>query len=210
MKFNFLIIILIGILGTGRSQTISRGSQVWDTKNLEVSTFRNGDPIREIKTNEDWEKAGEDKQPAWCYYNYDPANGKIFGKLYNWFAVNDPRGLAPIGFHIPSDSEWILLSNFLGGNKVAGKKLKMKPIWENEIQIGGWNGDNSTGFSCLPGGYGFYFGGFDFLGDYVYFWSSSEGSENSAYTRLVSGEDDVLARASYFKSGALYVRCLKD
>jgi len=210
LKFNYTMLVLIGIIGTGYSQIVKIGTQVWVTKNLEVSKFRNGDLIREVTTNDEWEKAGENKQPAWCYYNNDSVNGKKFGKLYNWFAVNDTRGLAPSGYHIPTDSEWTILSDYLGGKKIAGKILKMEPICENEIQIGGWNGNNSIGFSGLPGGYGFYFGGFDFIGDYGYFWTSSEGSDNSAYTRLLSGENDALARASYFKGGGLYVRCLKD
>lgn len=202
--------IFVSVLKIGYSQTVVIGSQVWCNKNLEVSKFRNGDPIPEVKSNEAWEKAGENEQPAWCYYNYDSANGIKYGKFYNWYAVIDPRGLSPLGYHIPTDDEWTELSDFLGGKKVAGKILKMEAILENDIQIGGWNGNNLYGFSALPGGYGFYFGGFDFMGSHGYFWSSTEGSAISAYTRLLSGEDDIIARASYFKGGGLSVRCLKD
>ena len=210
MKYKFILFLLIGIFKIGYTQTISIGSQIWCDKNLDVTMFRNGDSILEVKTLDEWEKAGENQQPAWCYYNFDAANGCKFGKLYNWYAVNDNRGLAPTGYHIPSDFEWTRLSDFLGGNKIAGKFLKMERILEHEIQVGGWNGNNSTGFSGLPGGYGFYFGGFDFIGSYGYFWTSTEGSVESAYTRLLRGEDDVLARASYFKGGGLSVRCLKN
>lgn len=204
------MLIFVSVLKIGYSQTVVIGSQVWCNKNLEVSKFRNGDPIPEVKSNEAWEKAGEYEQPAWCYYNYDSANGIKYGKFYNWYAVIDPRGLSPLGYHVPTDDEWTELSDFLGGKQVAGKILKMETILENEIQIGGWNGNNLYGFSALPGGYGFYFGGFDFMGSHGYFWTSTEGSANSAYTRLLSGEDDVLVRASYFKGGGLSVRCLKD
>ena len=105
---------------------VTIGSQVWMTENLNVDKFRNGDPIPEAKTYEEWKKAGENKQPAWCNYKNDPANGEKYGKLYNWFAVNDPRGLAPKGCHIPSDKEWTVLTDFLGGNKVAGTKMKSR------------------------------------------------------------------------------------
>jgi len=79
------------------------GSQTWMAENLNVSHFLNGDPIPHVQTNEEWLKAAENRRPAWCYYNNDPVNGKKYGKLYNWFAVNDSRGLAPPGWHIPTD-----------------------------------------------------------------------------------------------------------
>ena len=81
---------------------IKIGSQIWMSRNLNVEKFLNGELIREVKTNEDWFKARQQKQPAWCYYKNDKAFGDRFGKLYNWYAVNDPRGLAPKGWHIPS------------------------------------------------------------------------------------------------------------
>ena len=130
------------------------------SKNLDVNRFRNGDPIRHAKTVEEWENAANNKQPAWCYYDNDPSNGEKYGKLYNWYAVRDSRGLAPKGFHIPTDDEWEILTTFLGGNDVAGIKMKKKIGWgENYI------GTNSSGFSALPGGYrrggeGFYDVGF--------------------------------------------------
>jgi hypothetical protein len=105
-------------------------------ENLDVDKFRNGDPIPEAKTDEEWYQATNNKEPVWCYYNNDPANGEKYGKLYNWFAVNDPRGLAPTGYHVPSDAEWTTLTNYLGGESVAGTKMK-----------------STSGFSCLQGGF---------------------------------------------------------
>lgn len=75
------------------------------TKNLNLDKFRNGDLIPEAKSNEEWIEAGKNKQPAWCYYENKPENGEKYGKLYNWYAVNDPRGLAPEGYHIPTVEE---------------------------------------------------------------------------------------------------------
>jgi uncharacterized protein (TIGR02145 family) len=136
---NLFSLLLVVIIGTGTatfSQTVTIGTQVWMTKNLNVATFRNGDPIPQAKTDEEWVKAGENKQPAWCYYNNDPANGTKYGKLYNWYAVNDSRGLAPVGYHIPSDAEWTKLTDFLGGEGVASAKMKSKSGW-NSYRTGG-------------------------------------------------------------------------
>ena len=147
-KFLFAsLAIILGLNPIFQAQTVTIGKQVWMTKNLDVSTFRNGDPIPEAKTNEAWKAAGENKQPAWCYYDNDPKNGTKYGKLYNWYAVNDPRGLAPAGYHIPTDAEWTVLTDYLGGEDVAFKKMKSPSGW---VKKG--NGTNSSGFSGLPAG----------------------------------------------------------
>ena len=131
-KFLFAsLAIILGLNPIFQAQTVTIGKQVWMTKNLDVSTFRNGDPIPEAKTDEAWKAAGENKQPAWCYYDNDPKNGTKYGKLYNWYAVNDPRGLAPAGYHIPTDAEWTVLTNYLGGEDVAGKKMKSTSGWDS-------------------------------------------------------------------------------
>ena len=100
--------------------TIQFGYQQWMIKNLEVTQFRNGDPIREVKSDEEWQQAAQNKIPAWCFFDNDPNKGK----LYNWFAVNDSRGLAPKGWHVPSEQEWGRLFSFLGGTKQAAQQLK--------------------------------------------------------------------------------------
>jgi uncharacterized protein (TIGR02145 family) len=118
---TLLFIAIVFISSFGFAQSVTIGTQVWTTKNLDVATFRNGDAIPQAKTDEEWETAGENSQPAWCYYENNAANGTKYGKLYNWFAVIDSRGLAPKGYHIPTDDEWKVLSTFLGED-VAGKK----------------------------------------------------------------------------------------
>jgi uncharacterized protein (TIGR02145 family) len=120
------------------------GSQEWTVRNLDVVTYRNGDIIPEVKDPDEW---GKLKTGAWCYLNNDSTNGVIYGKLYNWYAVNDPRGLAPEGFHIPTIDQWKILVDFLGGNNKAGKALKSTKGWENR-----GNGSNSSNFNGLPGG----------------------------------------------------------
>jgi len=129
--FSLLFVVIIGTGTATFSQTVTIGTQEWMTENLDVSTFRNGDSIPEAKTNEEWKRAGELKQPAWCYYDNVPKNGTIYGKLYNWYAVNDARGLVPKGYHVPSDEEWTILTDFLGSD--AGTKMKSMPIYETKI-----------------------------------------------------------------------------
>ncbi len=135
---NPLILLFLAIFSVCNSftQSVTIGSQTWTTKNLDVATFRNGDLIPEAKTDEEWEAAGENKQPAWCYYENNTANGIKYGKLYNWYAVVDTRGLAPAGYHIPTDDEWTVLSTYLGGEAVAGKKMKSTSGW-NSYTTGG-------------------------------------------------------------------------
>jgi uncharacterized protein (TIGR02145 family) len=115
------------------AQTVTIGSQVWASKNLNVSTYRNGDLIPQVQDKEAWDKL---TTGAWCYYDNDESNVTKYGKLYNWYAVNDPRGLAPNGYHIPTDSEWETLISYLGGERVAGTKMKSTKGWKS-ITSGG-------------------------------------------------------------------------
>ena len=96
------------------------GTQTWTTKNLDVETYRNGDPIPEEQDASTWANL---TTGAWCYFANNTANGTTYGKLYNWYAVNDARGLAPNGYHIPTDAEWTILTDYLGGQLSAGTKM---------------------------------------------------------------------------------------
>ena len=132
------------------------GSQIWMMKNLDVDMFRNGDAIPEIKTEEEWFKAEEQGKPAWCYYKNNHNQGIKYGKLYNWYAVNDSRGLAPEGWHIPSDKEFTVLIDYLGGEEVAGTKMKPKRGWNIKTPEGykvcpncySWNGEYRSKVPC--------------------------------------------------------------
>ncbi len=182
------------------------GNQEWLKRNLDVASFRNGDPIPEVKTDEEWKRAGENKQPAWCYYNNDPTNGPIYGKLYNWYAVNDPRGLAPIGWHIPSDEEWTALIEHLDGDLTAGLSMK---------SISGWNengnGNNKSGFAGQPGGDRSPDGGFGYLGRGGSWWSTSESAADLAWGReLLNIVNKVFReKEGLEKSIGFSVRCIK-
>ncbi len=107
-------------------RSITIGSQVWMAENLNNSHFRNGDFIPEAKTNRAWEKAGNRKHPAWCYYKNSFENSSIYGKLYNWYAITDPRNICPVGWHVPTIDKWNELADYLGGDYIAGNKLKEK------------------------------------------------------------------------------------
>ena len=99
------------------------GNQYWAKNNLNIDHFRNGDVISEARSDEEWENAGAEGKPAWCYYNNDSSFGEKYGKLYNYYAVRDSRGIAPAGLHVATDEEWTALSNSLGGEDIAGIKL---------------------------------------------------------------------------------------
>jgi uncharacterized protein (TIGR02145 family) len=144
------------------------GKQIWMGENLNVDKFRNGDPIPEAKSVEEWIKAWKNDQPAWCYYDFNPANGKKYGKLYNFHAVTDPRDLAPEGWYIPWEREWNELTEFYGGPEAAANKIKSTSGWDN-------NGNNNKerGFAGLPGGILDSNGTFEEIGVYGYWWSQS-------------------------------------
>ena len=194
-------------------ESIKIGNQEWMTRNLDVDRFRNGDLIPHIESNEDWEKAGENGQPAWCYYDNDPENGKKYGKLYNWYAVNDPRGLAPEGYHVSTDDEWTILVTYLGGKEIAGHKMKSVEDWvegvDDEGQIQDRNGDNSSGFNVLPGGL-FRFSSFYSIRNYAFFWSATELDGVYAWIRFLDNFFGFVNRCNYNKSVGASVRCLRN
>ena len=189
----------------GASTEVTIGKQVWMGENLNVDNFRNGDPIPQAKTNEEWERAGKNNQPAWCYYDNDPAKGEKYGKLYNWYAVNDPRGLAPVRYHIPTNEEWIVLTDYLGGEYIAGTKIKSKNEWAED-----GNGTNESGFSGLPGGSRDYDGTFFGIGEKGLWWSSSENGTYNAWSRTLNYNDGNVYRSNYNKKEGFSVRCLRD
>jgi uncharacterized protein (TIGR02145 family) len=186
----------------------SINNQIWMTKNLNVDKFRNGDPIPQARTDEEWKKAGEMRKPAWCYYNNDSNNGKKYGRLYNWYAINDARGLAPKGWHIPSNIEWIKMIEFLGGEEIAGEKMNSMYGWNDK-----GNGSNISGFTGLPGGYRFDNGGFVDVGSFGYWWSLEGNKTGLAWHKSLirlSREDlNDYGRIGFLKEG-LSVRCIKD
>ena len=195
-------------------ESVIIGNQEWMTRNLEVDRFRNGDLIPHIELYEEWKKAGKNGQPAWCYYNNYLETGKKYGKLYNWYAVNDPRGLAPEGWHVPTFEEWNILVEFLGED-IAGHRLKSVDGWYSKdylyeiLKIENANGDNSSGFNALPGGFRFYYG-FDYIGNSALFWSATESDHNYVFTRAMEDYSGPVISDENDKSLGASVRCIKD
>jgi uncharacterized protein (TIGR02145 family) len=208
-KLSFLQAQTVQDYNGNTYHTVTIGSQTWTIENLEVSNFRNGDPIPEAKTIKKWNAAGNEEKPAWCYYNFDPANGTKYGKLYNWYAVNDTRSLAPEGWHIPSDAEWTVLIDFLGGEKVAGAKMKSMSEW-NDLRSKKDNDTISSGFAALPGGACNHSGSFYGIGDVGAWWSSSWSRTDIAWARNLFYATDDVSRDGNYKRVGLSVRYLKD
>lgn len=175
----------------------------WMTHNLDVDTFRNGDKIFEAKTDEEWRIAGHTGQPAWCYYNNNPCNSK-FGKLYNFHAVDDPRGLAPEGWQVASDEDWIGLVRALGDD--SGYKLKSKTDWFNN-----GNGGNTSGLDIKPNGIRYYGGDFMYYGRYAYLWTSSTIIVEHAHLRYLRDDySDRIFATRAKRAAGLSVRCVKE
>jgi uncharacterized protein (TIGR02145 family) len=187
--------------------SVKIGDQEWQSKNLDVDRFRNGDLIPHATTAEEWKAAGERGEPAWCYYDNDTEKGRIYGKLYNWFAVNDSRGLAPYGWHIPTDNEWTILTNYLGGEEVAGGKMKTTgaAYWSSPNT----DANNDSGFSALPGGYRGSDGSFYNVGNVAFFWSATEYDDSDAWGRFLYSYDGSVSRNGLNKSVGASVRCLR-
>jgi len=185
--------------------TIVIGTQQWMNKNLDVAFYRNGDPIPQVTNATAWAAL---TTGAWCYFNNDSTQGNKYGKLYNWYAVNDPRGLAPQGWHIPSDAEWTILETTLGGSSVAGGAMK-------EARTLNWTapntgGNNNSGFAGLPGGGRGTNGAFKNVGCVGYWWSATELNTTIAWNRLLYYGDGTTTRNGNFKRGGFSVRCLRD
>ncbi len=183
--------------------TIKVGEEIWMAENLNVSYFRNGEPIPEVKTKEDWIRAGEDHEPAWCYYENDSENGEKYGKLYNWYAITDPRGIEPEGWRLASNSKWSNLINNLGGADVAGKKMKATTGWGAN-----GNGDNSGKFTGIPGGGRTSVGDFADRDHAAAWWSSSQHSAITAWGYNVVKNASSVYRGYFDKTTGLSVRAV--
>jgi uncharacterized protein (TIGR02145 family) len=183
--------------------SVTIGTQVWATQNLSVERYRNGDVIPQVTNATQWAAL---TTGAWCWYDNSEANGSIYGKLYNWYAVNDPRGLAPQGWHIPTDAEWTILGAYLGGDAVAGGKMKTtgNTIWRSPNE----SATNESGYAGLPGGYRNVSGTFNDVGNYGGWWSATEYNSTVAWYRYLYYTNGNLDRGSTNKNNGFSVRCL--
>jgi uncharacterized protein (TIGR02145 family) len=194
------------LIGGGATPIVTICCQSWMTTNLDVATYRNGDPIPKITDPTVWTAL---TTGAYCYYNNDSTTyAATYGKLYNWYAVNDPRGLAPEGWHVPTDFEYTTLVNCLGGSAVAGGAMK-------ETGITHWTTPNTgatniSGFTGLPGGYRNDIGTFLIVTIYGDWWSSTEDDASDAWFRDLDYNNGTILRGSFNKRYGFSVRCLRD
>ena len=184
--------------------TFQIGTQVWMAENLRVTHYRNGDVIPNVTDNSAWAAL---TTGAYCWYNNGQGTNAKFGALYNWYAVDDSRGLCPVGWHEPTDAEWTTLTTYLGGLTVAGGKMKsVSALWNSP------NADatNNSGFSGLPGGYRYNNGYFYDIGDVGFWWSSTEYGSEIAWSRQLSHATPNVYPMELSKLSGLSVRCLRD
>jgi len=197
--------------GTSSSCTVKICNQIWMTHNLDVSHYTNGDLISEVSDATEWSNLS---RGAYCYYNNDSSNNSTYGKLYNWYAVNDPRGLAPRGWHIPHPDEFMALSACLGGDAISGGHLK--EIGTNHWSFPNTGADNLSNFTALPGGMRLvpqlqpqptnFIG----LNIYANFWTNRLNVANLAYYRYCSWNDASFVSSSQTIKTGFSVRCVKD
>lgn len=201
---------------------VTIGTQIWASTNLDVTTYRDGTPIPQVTDPTQW---GNLTTGAWCYYNNDSTTGATYGKIYNWYAVagihdNDPNTpnkiLAPTGWHIPSDSEWSTLINYLDPNANGGLTVPnvagsaMKETGNTHWFSPNTGATNSTGFTGLPGGYRFVDGSYAGLGINGYWWSSSENGVGGAWYRNLNFESTNATKIGQGKELGYSVRCIRD
>jgi len=185
-------------------EAVEIGNQVWMKGNLETDTFLNGDLIPQARTAEEWLRAGIEGKPAWCYYLDNECLVLFSGKLYNFFAIEDPRGIAPLGWHVATDEDWNRLERTLDGD--LGDKLKSTEGW-----LDGGKGTNESGFDGRPGGMRYYDGTFFYYGHYGFWWTSSDVVIEHAHIRnLIHDYGSDIFHNKAGKRAGLSVRCIKN
>jgi len=190
-------------------KTVTIGSQIWMAENLKTSKYNDGTIIPNITDNTQWEN---NTTGAWSFYNNDDANNAKYGKLYNWYAVssttNGNKNVCPTGWHVPTDAEWTVLTDYLGGESVAGGKMK-------EVGTTSWyspntGATNESGFTGLPGGLRSFIGYYGYIGLVGYWWSSAEGSTVNAWYRDMGFAKGTAGSYNGDKRDGLSLRCLRD
>ena len=186
--------------------TILIGSQWWMAENLRSSSYANGDTVPNVTDSTAWTQLSTG---AWCYYENNTANDATYGKLYNWYTIADPRGLCPTGWHVPADTEWTLLTDYLGGLSVAGGK--MKSMGTQNWQSPNTSATNESGFSGLPGCSRLNYNGMFSISEIrAYYWSLTESSIGGVWVRLLVYNGGEVYRNNDSKKNGYSVRCLKD
>lgn len=222
MKIQYIVslsitVLMLSICGipvkAQQDDLVKIGKLSWSTRNLSVCKFRNGDPIPEARTDDEWNQAIAEGKPAWCYYNNDSSYDALYGKLYNWFAVSDPRGLAPEGYRIATENDWLsVMSSVMGSGEelIARGEKELEGMAGSLMNQTGWDSiinSNAKGFSALPGGCRLPGGSYG-KGFLAYWWTTST-NDYSIVTFIINNKQDILSRLNSRNEG-YSVRCVKD
>jgi uncharacterized protein (TIGR02145 family) len=215
------VILIIALMGCGKStsngpatvsdadgnvyKTVTIGTQTWMAENLRVRHYRNGDAIPNITQDSVWSNLSTG---ACCDYDNNAGNSSTYGCFYNWHAAADSRNICPAGWHMPSDSEWTVLSTYLGGVNTAGGSMK-------STTMGNWmspnmGASNSCGFSALPGGNRNFHGAYSYMGSYAIWWAATAYDPTYAYYRSLRWDNAQVDRGYGYKTIGYSVRCVKD
>ena len=185
---------------------IQIGAQYWMQENLKTTHYNNGTPITTGLTNADWQS---NTSGAYSEYNNNSNNSSTYGNLYNWYAVANPAGLCPTGWHVPTNSEWMQLDVICGGgDSISGGYLK-------EVGLTHWaspnfGATNATGFTALPGGSRLFNGPYSYMGYNGNWWAATDYSQNTAYYNHMLYGSAALLNDYTFKSTGHSVRCIKN
>jgi uncharacterized protein (TIGR02145 family) len=221
MKFSiFSFLFVITLTNSFTQNYVKIGKTYWADHNLNTSSFSNGDPIAQAKNTEEWENFFNQKIPAYCSMYYNPKNDSVYGKVYNWWAVVDLRGLAPEGFMVPSLQDWMGLKAHLNYDTIckcyppilrSADKLKSTTQWKGELK-----GDNLFNMNILPAGYVRNDGGFEGRGLQVSYWTCSPenaannlGDSYSTYYMLFKHDNSDIKYDNNFDANGHFVRCAK-
>lgn len=204
-------------------QTVTIGTQVWMAENLKTTKYRDGSSIPNVSDHAEWYALNTG---AYCEYGNTPSNVAVYGRMYNWYAVSDARNLAPAGWHIPTDAEWNVLTDYLLANgyncngstdgSFYAKSLAATTNWASSYNIGAvGNTDypefrNKTGFTALPGGWRGSAGTFYELGYSGYWWSSTEYLSQYGIYRKLDFRYTYMSSQNLSKGAGFSVRCIKD
>jgi uncharacterized protein (TIGR02145 family) len=194
--------------------TVTIGTQVWMVENLKTTRFRDGSGIPNVTDNLQWVSDGALKSPAYCNLDNYEANSTSYGRLYNWYAVTDNRNICPVGWRVPTDDDWTVLTEYLGGSDIAGGKLKSSNGWMSP----NFGVEDRTGFLAFPGGYRdvdgtfkrvFYVNG-EVMGDFGYWWTETEYDNDNGFARIMFS--DLYSALTYQadKKKGFSVRCIKN
>jgi uncharacterized protein (TIGR02145 family) len=193
---------------------ITIGTQTWMSENLKTTRYNDGTVIPLVTDGAAWQNASTNTSPGYCWYNApnETSNLLAYGALYNWYAINSAtngnKNVCPTGWHVPTDGEWTTLSTYLGGEGVAGGKMK-------EAGLAHWlspniGATNESGFAGLPGGFRGSNGTFGNIGLSGFWWSSTELNTTNAWYRDLNNNYGDVYRSFYDEGSGMSVRCLRD